>query len=137
MSTTIEIQEQLSSQHVQVEGWFQEKYEDLRDQGVLPPIYASFDVRDSGFKATVVDSNAFPAGFNNLNEDSRTIAAQQFSEFLPQITEGTEILLILEDFSRNTFYFSNIRVLKDILAYAGYHAILGILAGNSGAGTKR
>ena len=31
------------------------------------PIYGSFDIRDAGWKAVVVDSNAFPAGFNNLD----------------------------------------------------------------------
>src|SRR3972149_8772441 len=32
------------------------------------PLYSSVDIRDAGFKITVVDTNLFPAGFNNLCE---------------------------------------------------------------------
>ncbi len=30
------------------------------------PLYSSVDIRDAGFKIAVVDTNIFPAGFNNL-----------------------------------------------------------------------
>src|SRR3989338_6145422 len=32
------------------------------------PLYSSVDIRDAGFKIAVVDTNIFPAGFNNLCE---------------------------------------------------------------------
>src|ERR1700710_246089 len=38
-----------------------------------PPFYSSVDLRDSGFKIVPVDSNLYPAGFNNVcPEDLRT-----------------------------------------------------------------
>src|SRR5579885_3349155 len=38
-----------------------------------PPFYSSVDLRDSGDKIVPVDSNLFPAGFNNIcPEDLRT-----------------------------------------------------------------
>ena len=31
------------------------------------PFYTSVDIRDAGYKMAVVDTNIFPAGFNNLS----------------------------------------------------------------------
>ncbi|MEN9848401.1 MAG: hypothetical protein RL368_1141, partial [Pseudomonadota bacterium] len=37
------------------------------------PFYASVDLRNAGFKIAPVDTNLFPAGFNNLNTSSLPI----------------------------------------------------------------
>lgn len=47
-----------------IETWFREQW--LK---ITPPFYTSVDLRNSGFKLAPVDTNLFPAGFNNLNPD--------------------------------------------------------------------
>ena len=48
----------------EIEQWFRSKWLDQE-----APFYASVDLRNSGFKISPVDTNLFPAGFNNLNPD--------------------------------------------------------------------
>ena len=52
----------LLSHQAQIETW-------LRNQWLSTPapFYASVDLRNAGFKLAPVDTNLFPAGFNNLN----------------------------------------------------------------------
>ena len=40
----------------------------LSHEKLYTPFYTSVDIRDAGFKIAVVDTNLFPAGFNNLCE---------------------------------------------------------------------
>ena len=54
------------------------KWVDGKRKEVTLPIYSSFDIRDNGVKASIVDSNLFPAGFNNLTQHSRDLASVYF-----------------------------------------------------------
>ena len=45
-----------------IERWFRLQFIDHQ-----APFYTSVDLRNSGFKLAPVDTNLFPAGFNNLN----------------------------------------------------------------------
>ena len=47
----------------EIKNWLQEQR-----KNTPVPFYGSFDIRDAGWKVVVVDSNAFPAGFNNVDE---------------------------------------------------------------------
>ena len=49
--------------HMKIEAWF-------RNQWVKypAPFYSSIDIRNSGYKIAPVDTNLFPAGFNNLDK---------------------------------------------------------------------
>jgi len=89
------------------------------------PIYSSFDIRDNGKKATIVDSNLFPAGFNNLTRESQNLASKYFKEFIPKICKSKDILIIPEAHTRNLFYLSNLNTLKSILINASYKVVLG------------
>ena len=42
------------------------------------PVYTSVDIRDSGYKASSIDTNLFPAGFNNLCHVSIRNAVEKF-----------------------------------------------------------
>ena len=46
----------------EIEHWFRQQW-----QSTTAPFYASVDLRNAGFKLAPVDTNLFPAGFNNLN----------------------------------------------------------------------
>src|ERR1700730_14342571 len=82
----------------------------IREQLRLPPppFYASVDLRNSGFKVAPVDTNLFPAGFNNLNPDFMPLCIQAVQATIEQICpDVSRILLIPESHTRNIFYLEN------------------------------
>ncbi len=85
-----------------------------------PFFYNSVDLRNSGFKLAPVDTNLFPAGFNNLNGGEKTKAVNAAKEFFrlyhPKVQK---ILLVTEDHTRNTYYLDNIVNLIEILEATG------------------
>ena len=62
------IHEIIIEHHQQIEGWFRNQW--LKYPA---PFYSSIDIRNSGFKISPVDTNLFPAGFNNLNKDFESL----------------------------------------------------------------
>lgn len=102
------------------------------------PFYSSVDVRHAGFKLAPVDTNLFPAGFNQLSPAARTRAAarmkERFARYsgLRSIGEGasasaTKILIIPENHTRNTGYIDNLAALRDIFIAAGATVEIGSL----------
>ena len=93
-----------------------------------PPITSSVDLRNAGFKMAPVDTNLFPAGYNNLNPQfmSRCVTAVQtvMETFAAQ---GSNVLIIPESHTRNRFYFQSLHVLRDIFTQAGFKVRLGSL----------
>jgi len=87
-----------------------------KSEGLIPPIYLSCDIRNSGKKLGVVDTNLFPAGFNNLcNAYSRKtvlVLRRYFSNYLPQVQR---LILLIEEHTRNRFYLDNVHRLKTLL----------------------
>jgi glutamate--cysteine ligase len=112
----------LSSQSV-IEAW-------LRDQWrkTPAPFYSSVDLRNAGFKLAPVDTNLFPAGFNNLKADFIPLAVQAAQETLDRLAPGCRRLLIIpENHTRNQYYFKNLIALRDILLQAGFEVRIGSL----------
>ncbi len=104
-----------------VHAWFEEAY-----NGEAPLFYSSVDLRHSGQKLAPVDTNLFPAGFNNLNDTSVLRAVEAVSRFFRQYFPGTgKVLLIPEAHTRNQHYLDNIVMLKGILEQAGKEVVLG------------
>jgi len=93
------------------------------------PPYTSIDLRDSGFKISPVDSNIFPAGFNNICTDDWSLAAATFEKVLSRINKikPERILIIPENHTANLFYLENLWALKEILTLAGFEVVLGHL----------
>jgi glutamate--cysteine ligase len=92
------------------------------------PFYSSVDLRNAGFKLAPVDTNLFPAGFNNLSEAFIPLAVQAAQETLERLVPGClRILLIPENHTRNNFYFENLYILQDILRKAGFEVRVGSL----------
>ena len=94
---------------------------DLRIPNHLCPLYSSVDIRDSGFKQAVIDTNLFPAGFNNLCVESVKTAVTAFKDtILARYPSCKTILMVAEDHTRNRYYLDNIRILEDISITAGF-----------------
>jgi len=114
------IQEQLAHRFDAVASWL-----DHERSLVRLPVYTSFDLRDSGVKASIVDSNLFPAGFNNLSAHAQQEASRQMARFLPNISKSRDVLIIPEAHTRNRYYLANLCALRRILMDAGYQVTLG------------
>ena len=100
-----EIQSTIENQGTSIEAWFAEKFKQY------PPfIYNSVDLRYSGHKITAVDTNIFPAGFNNLSAAARDASALELKKYLHK--DIAKILLITEFHTRNLKYLENISTLK-------------------------
>src|SRR5262249_10447964 len=85
-----------------------------------PPFYLSCDIRNSGHKASVVDTNLYPAGFNNLCQAYTRQAIETFKARLKRThPEAKKILVFSEAHTRNKFYFENLKRLSEILEGAG------------------
>jgi len=86
------------------------------------PLYTSVDIRSADFKLAVVDTNLFPAGFNNLChkaiEDSSILFKNAINDRIPS---GKNILIIAEEHTRNKWYLENIRILELIIREAGFN----------------
>lgn len=108
---------------IRIETWFRQQW-----QKTHAPITSSVDLRNAGFKLAPVDTNLFPAGFNNLNPDFHPLCVQAAQSIVIESMPGCKkILLIPENHTRNPFYFDSLAVLYDIFANAGFDIRLGSL----------
>lgn len=99
----------------EIEKWFAEK------RAENPPhFYTSVDLRHSGLRLVPVDTNLFPAGFNNLSPAARTRAASYTASFFTKnYPNARRVLIIPESHTRNLAYFDNLFVLQSIITQAG------------------
>jgi glutamate--cysteine ligase len=103
----------------------------IKDQinKVFIPLYTSVDLRISDHKIVPVDTNVFPAGFNNLSDTFRNQASALFQAYFNrEYPNMKSILIIPELHTRNTFYWENISVIKSILEKVGYRVEVGIIS---------
>ncbi|MCX7125245.1 MAG: glutamate--cysteine ligase, partial [Gammaproteobacteria bacterium] len=101
---------------VAIESWFRNQWH------LTPPaFYGSVDLRNAGFKLAPVDTNLFPAGFNNLNIEMMALCVQAVQATMAEKCPcATRLLLIPESHTRNLFYFENLATLAEILERAGF-----------------
>lgn len=96
-----------------------------------PPFYCSVDIRDSGHKIVPVDSNLYPAGFNNICPDDLMAAPSIFRAELEaraahrSLPAPKKVLLIPESHTSNLYYLENLHYLKTIVADAGFDVRVG------------
>ncbi len=106
-----------------IERWFR-----LEWMEHTPPFYCSVDLRNAGFKLAPVDTNLFPAGFNNLTPEMLPLAVQAAMAAIEKICpEAKNLLLLPEDHIRNTFYLTSLQRLVRIFHQAGLNVRLGSL----------
>ncbi|MCX7847403.1 MAG: glutamate--cysteine ligase [bacterium] len=99
------------------------------------PFYASADLRDSGAKIACVDLNLFPAGFNNLCERSSQVAVEEVRRFIQErldFTPHQRVLVVPEAHTRNLYYNTHLRSLRDILAAAGLEVTIAAMPSEDG-----
>jgi glutamate--cysteine ligase len=106
-----------------IERWFRLQFIDH-----TAPFYSSVDLRNSGFKLAPVDTNLFPAGFNNLNPAFMPLAVQAAMSAIERVCPDTQrFLLVPENHTRNSYYLQNVAALKNILQRAGLAVRIGSL----------
>ncbi|VAW90018.1 Glutamate--cysteine ligase, divergent, of Alpha-and Beta-proteobacteria type [hydrothermal vent metagenome] len=120
----LQLERLLLDQQADIEGWFRRQW-----QLTNAPFYTSVDLRNAGFKLAPVDTNLFPAGFNNLNPTLISLSIQAAQAAIERICPtANQILIVPESHTRNTFYMESIAALQDILQKAGYEVRLGSLS---------
>lgn len=117
------LDQKMQSQRSMIEAWFTSQW-----QQTHAPITCSTDLRNSGFKISAVDTNFFPAGFNNLTAKHRHHGSDVFKQaILQRLPNCQRILLVAEQHTRNPFYFDNLYALSTIIQTAGFECRLGYL----------
>ena len=118
-----ELEQRILESMPAIERWFR-----LEWMEHTPPFYSSVDIRNAGFKLAPVDTNLFPAGWNNLTEEMLPLAVQAAMASIEKICpEAKNLLLVPENHTRNTFYLSNVAQLQRIFNQAGLNVRLGSL----------
>lgn len=119
-----DLSEKLAARSRDVDAWYRSHME--ARPGAEPPIYSSVDIRNSGYKVGVVDTNLFPAGFNNLCEtfqENGSLALRHFFQsWHPSVQK---VLIFPEEHTRNLYYWRSVEALRHMLAGAGLEAVIG------------
>lgn len=105
---------------VTIESWFRDQW-----SKTPAPLMSSVDLRHAGFKLAPVDTNLFPAGYNNLNPAFIPLCVQALQACLGNHCQ--RILLLPENHTRNHYYLQSLGVLRESLLNAGYQVRLGNL----------
>ncbi len=122
-SQLLKLENYIINHSCDIEHWFRNQWKKYQ-----PPFYASVDLRNSGFKLAPVDTNLFPAGFNNLCETFLPLSIQAASVAIEKICpEAKKVVIIAESHTRNIFYLKNIYALSEILKNSGLEVKIGTL----------
>lgn len=117
----VQLEKTMLARRLDIEAWFRSEW-----QRTPPSLYSSIDLRNAGFKLAPVDTNLFPAGFNNLNPDFYALAVQAAQATITEICpDVTRLLLVPESHTRNQMYFESLAVLHNILTGAGFEVRIG------------
>lgn len=112
------VEEVILENFAKIEDWFRKSF-----QMYPAPIKSSVDLRHARYKIAPVDTNLFPAGFNNLNTEFLPMCVQAVQAVLS--SNCTKVLLIPENHTRNQFYLQSLSVLRDIFLKSGFEVRLG------------
>ncbi|RME35536.1 MAG: glutamate--cysteine ligase [Gammaproteobacteria bacterium] len=117
------IERHLLDHQTGIETWFRDRWRETP-----PPFYASVDLRNAGFKISPVDTNLFPAGFNNLSPAFLPLCVQAVQVAMQRVCgEACRVLLVPESHTRNRFYLESLATLEAILEQAGYEVRIGTI----------
>jgi glutamate--cysteine ligase len=123
----LELERHLLENQPHIEAWFRAQWLETP-----APFYASVDLRNAGFKVAPVDTNLFPAGFNNLNPDFIVLCIQAVQAAVERAEpRARRVLLIPESHTRNLHYLESVAALADILTKAGFEVRVGSLRTHS------
>ncbi len=118
-----EIESHLLDRQTEIEGWLRSQW-----RATPAPFYTSVDLRNAGFKLAPVDTNLFPAGFNNLNPAFYPLSVQAIETAIERICPtACNILIIPENHTRNLFYLESLATLTKLIHQAGFSTRIGSL----------
>ena len=90
------------------------------------PIYGSVDIRDCGWKVSVVDANHFPAGFNNISKEDEVLMSELLKDHIERKHTGCKwVHLYPESHTRNPGYVENVSTIKRLVEKAGFRCTVG------------
>ncbi len=113
--------QRLEEKRSEIKKWMQEKRTEIPI-----PIYGSVDIRDSGWKVAVVDSNHFPAGFNNVSKNDESRLSSLLKSHILRLNEDCSwVHLYPESHTRNKGYVENVKTIKRLIEGAGYKCTVG------------
>ena len=81
-----------------IERWFR-----LEWMEHTPPLYASVDIRNAGFKLAPVDTNLYPDGWHNLSPDTLPLAVQAAQAAIEKICPEARNLLIVPENGKHVY----------------------------------
>ena len=117
------IERHLLTHQIRIEHWLRQQWLDTP-----APFYTSVDLRNSGFKLAPVDTNLFPAGFNNLNPAFLPLCIHAVQTAIERTCpRAANVLIIPESHTRNLFYLESLATLRDIIKGAGFAVRIGSL----------
>lgn len=117
------IEAHLLARQPQIEAWLRRQWLETP-----APFYASVDLRNAGFKLAPIDTNLFPAGFNNLNPDFLPLCVQALQSALERVCPtAARIVLVPENHTRNQHYLESLAALTEMMTAAGFDLRIGSL----------
>jgi glutamate--cysteine ligase len=119
----LQLEQTLLDRAADIEAWFRAEF-----RQTPAPFYCSVDLRNAGFKLAPVDTNLFPAGFNNLNPAFEALCIQALQIAIERVCPTAKgVLLVPENHTRNKFYLENVATLHDLIRKAGFNVHIGSL----------
>jgi len=119
----LELEAHLLASQTKVEAWFRSQW-----QLTPAPFYTSVDLRNAGFKLAPVDTNLFPAGFNNLSKSFMPLCVHAAQAAVERACpDAKSVLIVAENHTRNLFYLESLETLRQIFEQAGLEARVGSL----------
>jgi glutamate--cysteine ligase len=119
----LELERHLLDNQTRIEAWLRSEW--LKTPA---PFYGSVDLRNAGFKLAPVDTNLFPAGFNNLSEAFYPLCMQAIQSAVERFCPDAKgILVVAESHTRNMFYMESLATLTDLIGRAGFEVRTGTL----------
>ena len=119
----LQLEQSLLERTADIEAWLRERW-----RATPAPFYCSVDLRNAGFKLAPVDTNLFPAGFNNLNPAFDALCVQALQIAIERTCPTAKgILLVPENHTRNKFYLENVAALQNLIRQAGFKVRIGSL----------
>ncbi|HIF51107.1 MAG TPA: glutamate--cysteine ligase [Thiotrichaceae bacterium] len=107
-----------------IESWFRNAWRETQ-----APFYASVDLRNAGYKIAPVDTNLFPAGFNNLNPAFESLCIHAIQMAVEHTGKPIDkVLIIPENHTRNLFYLENLASLQTMIEKAGFETRIGSIS---------
>ncbi len=115
------LENHLLAKQTDIEWWFRQQW-----QQTPAPFYSSVDLRNAGFKLAPVDTNLFPAGFNNLNSAFFPLCVQAAHAAVERTKiTAARLLIIPENHTRNLSYWESVATLQTILQKTGLEVRIG------------